>query len=1333
MYFAFKHLLCAKTVSRARLLASLPLLFCFLAVAPALHAQVTATVSGTVTDPKGALIVGAKVTVIDEATGDVRASVTNKQGVYSVPNLNPSTYTVKVAAPGFAPKEITGIELHSDDVIKVPTFALAIGRVTDSVTVTSVAGQIMEVENGMRSETLTYSDVQDLALTGRDTTELLKVLPGVVQVGNNGYNALSTTTGNSAIGNGMGINGAPYKGGTAINMDGASILDIGDDFSGLATINPEMTQEVQVTTSAFGADTANGPNVINATGRSGGDRYHGEAYFDGRNDALNANDWQDNHVGKPRAGAAYYYPGASISGPVPYTHKKLFFFGAFELPYQNQGNANIIKTYVPTPAMLRGDFSTDDAANNVLCPAGFSNANGGTNTPTGFSVPGVTGVYGQGAWCQNIASNSGFATILRDGTQITPVTNGAAAQPGFGQGGIIPQAYIDQNMLDIAKVWPAFTSPFIATTTAQIVANGGYNFYEPIINHDNGWVAHGRIDFDWNENNKFYISYQQSYDSQLASNCGSSFYGGCGTSLQYPGGGITKKTFSKVVNGHYTHIFSPTLTNEALASWVWGNIPIVPVNPSADYRSTLGINIACIYCANPKYAPTFGTSNGAYPGIGQADDWEPGNYYIVEKSVPTFADNLTKVWGNHTLKFGAMTSNTDNYQGNQSTNLQGTLTIGGNPGTYKNYFATQNTCAVSVCGGYTGNVGSYNPTANLVTGNLTSYGESNSSPLSDVAYQTIAVYADDQIKVNKNLSLQVGFRFEHIGWWYDRQGTGLAVFYANRVLPDFYAGKYAPGFYWHGIDSGIPLSGRPNRFGFVSPRFGLSYDVFGTGKTLVRGGWGAYRYQEAANGPQAALNTAQGVQNFAASNFTATNTSFLVSQIGQLKSLVPYCYSECSQNAQTGYSPNDYGLPLTYSYNFTIDQKLPWKMLLDVAYVGNRATHLSDNGQDGTSSGNYDNQNKTPLGAYFAADPSTGVVACNPEKLNAVCSAANNAYDYQPYGRLTNITGCANGNNPSCLIYGTNSVTMIQNLDYQNYNAVQVSINKRSGPITLNANFTWSKSLGTVANYDAFHIAPNNTYDNLNRPLIFNSSYIYREPNFFHGNKIIGGAINGWTLSGITLWQQGVQTIPTISIQYDPATIPGAGNQYSINTGSLGVGSSTFFGTNATINTARPNIISGCNPKSGLATHQLYRPCFTATPFGQVGGQALPFVAGQAFLENDLAIYKTFTVHEQHKIQFRLSAFNWLNHPLPTYASSGESTTEYYYYNYQTHGISANATCPGTAAPGSCNPSGAPYLASTSYSAAGQDPATLFGQQHYKLGFGGNSQRILEFDVKYTF
>ena len=1061
-----------------------------------------------------------------------------------------------------------------------------------------------------------------------------------------------------------------------------------------------------------------------------------------QHDALNANDWVDNHTGHPgcrgRRLLLILQGGGGIGGPVPGTHKKVFFYGGIEIPVQNQGNANVLKGYVPSPEMLKGNFSTDNPDNLLLCPGGFYNSAGNGSL--------------QPAWCNNIAPSAGNtnSTILPDGStpriatsSVPVVPGGALQQQGTAAGGYINPQYIDPNMLAFAKAWPAWNSPYIATTQSQIIANGGFNYYQPIVNHDNGWLGRGRIDFNWNSTNQFYISYQQSYDSQLANGAGTNYYSE--GALQYPGVGIIKKTYSKVLTGHYVHIFSPTLTNEALASWVWGNIPIVPANASANLRSTLGFSAACVYCTNPQYMPTFGGTSGGnvafgFPGITQADDWEPGNYYIVQKSVPTFADNVTKLLGKHTLKFGAMTSNTDNYQGNQSTNLQGQLTVGGTPAATRNYFATQGTC--SVCGGYgagaTQFMGSYNPTVNFLMGNLTNYAESSSSPLSDVAYQTVAFYANDQIKVNRKLSVEVGFRFEHIGFWYDRDGVGLAVFDPQRVLPDFYAGKYAPGFYWHAIDSGVPLSGRPDRLLNVSPRFGLSYDVFGTGKTLLRGGWGAYRYQEAANAPQAALNTAQGVKNFSANSVLPGGTSFLLSQIGQLQTLAPNCQVQCPQSAQTGYSPNNYGVPLTYSYNFTIDQQLPAKLLLDVAYVGNHAFHMSDNGMDGVSPGNFDNQNKTPLNAYGHlnngqwvgnVDPFTQKTICNPENLNATCSAApgSGSYDFQPYGRATGCTSVSSSYNPNCLIYGANGVTMIQNNAYQNYNALQVSLVKRSGPITLNTNFTWSKSLGTVVNWNPYVMSANNTYDNLNRPFVFNAAYVYRQPNFYHGNRFISGAVNGWTISGITLWQKGVQTLPNISIQYDPASIPAAGNPQSLTTNTLGVGQATFYGTNAGMITGRPQLT--CDPKSGLVYHQLYRPCFTAAPFGSGGGLGLPFIAGQAFLENDLAIYKTFTIHEQNKVQFRVSAFNWLNHPLPTFAPSNESNTEYFYYNYQTHAITPNDS---TNHGGSGNP-GSPILASTTYGNANNNPGDLFGTMHYKNGYGGNSQRIMEFDVKYSF
>ena len=199
------------------------------------------------------------------------------------------------------------------------------------------------------------------------------------------------------------------------------------------------------------------------------------------------------------------------------------------------------------------------------------------------------------------------------------------------------------------------------------------------------------------------------------------------------------------------------------------------------------------------------------------------------------------------MKIGAFTQNTDNYQSTVSTYQDGNLTIAG--GQNPNLF--------------TGNqLGSSNPVANFTMGILTGYSENNASPIADTAYQATAVFVSDNWKATRRLTLELGVRVEHIGHWYDRDHVGMAVFYPDRVLSDFNSGKYAPGYYWHAIDAGVPLSGQPNRFAYVDPRLGFSYDLRGNGNTMVRGGWGAYRFVTQVNDVTAPLVTAQHVLGY---------------------------------------------------------------------------------------------------------------------------------------------------------------------------------------------------------------------------------------------------------------------------------------------------------------------------------------------------------------------------------------------------------------------------------------------------------------------------------------
>ena len=150
--------------------------------------------------------------------------------------------------------------------------------------------------------------------------------------------------------------------------------------------------------------------------------------------------------------------------------------------------------------------------------------------------------------------------------------------------------------------------------------------------------------------------------------------------------------------------------------------------------------------------------------------------------------------------------------------------------------------------------------------------------------------------------------------------TVIASAWQSSILSAYWltynSGKYAPGYYWHAIDAGVPLSGQPNRFAYFDPRLGLAYDLFGNGNTIVRGGWGAYRFVTQVNDVSAPLVTAQHVLAY---NLPGAKT-IMLSQLSQL-AYQPAARLMCGSGSQTGFDPSDYSQPLTYAYNLTIDQR----------------------------------------------------------------------------------------------------------------------------------------------------------------------------------------------------------------------------------------------------------------------------------------------------------------------------------------------------------------------------------------------------------------------------
>ena len=1176
---------------------------CIFLVLPVISAQITTgSLSGTARDTTGAAIPKAKVTLLNDSTNDVRNTVSDGTGYFAFAAVQPGTYSVTVQAPGFAKWTQTGVVMNSGDTRMVSGIALTVGAADTSVTVSASAAQILPTDSGERSMVISSKDLQRLSLEGRNVSELLKVLPGVTTVANGTSGGSSVDfsaegpTG-STVGVGDSPSGSPYRGGTSFLLDGANIIDPGCNCWSIAVPNPDMTAEVKVQQS-FGADSPNGPVVINVTSKSGGAKFHGQAYFYARNQVLNSNTWLNNQQGTAKQPGQYYYPGGNIGGPIliPHlnlsTNHKLFFWAGFEYYKQTLPAAQPLESYIPSAGMRAGNFTSSGEGNAALCPTGFSSA--ATN------------------WCNAPGQTASTEWFAPDGTAITS--------------GMIPSQYLDSGASALMKMFPAANAN--PTTTP-----GGYNYVENISNQQNGYVWRGRVDYNINANNKLFVTYQEGKTTYIT--VGHVWWNPA-YDVAYPGGDIVSPVVSRVATANLVDVITPTLTNEFVFGWGWANGPFSPTNLSAIYKSTLGYNYGTVYNSASPVAPSINSAGAqTFPDLSQPAFYNPSGVYPSKKATPSFADNVTKVWKSHTFKFGAFTELAGNDQGVFAF-PNGQLSFGSQP--------LPNAVIGSTVPSGT-DIGGYNPTANLVMGVAKSFSQNSYEPVQDMAYRTTAAYLLDNWQVNPRLTVNVGVRFDHVGRWYDRQGVGMATW-----LPQLYASDLAeneaaksmviqyPGVRWHAIDPGIPNSGSPVHIAYTSPRVGASYDMQGNGKTVVRGGWGRYVWNDQYNDYGGPLSTSQDMATYNSPGGQAIT-------LAQIPSQTP---SGNAAPAGSIYAVpyNDYDMPTTDSWNLTVDRRMPWSTLLDVAYVGNSSQHLLMGGQsDGSGIGGSEfiNMNKIPVGGLFGTDPVSGATApADPDN-----TATYALQDYYPYA------GCVNGG--GCYGYGTNQVYVHQHLGYSNYNGLQIAWLKQTGHLSFDLNYTWSKALGIVSStLDAFNVRGNYGVLAIDRPQVFNASYAYSLGKLYHGgSSVVGQIVNGWTVSGITTYQGGgnLQAGYTQNLGLSIEKQDANGNSIEALT------SKTYFGTDA--NSILP--VTTCNPRSGLGNLQLVNlSCFSAPIVGHQGNrQVSPYLKGPIYTDSDLAVFKTFAITQRQNLEFRASAFDFMNHSLWGYSGNNLLTLKY--------------------------------------------------------------------------
>ena len=1265
------------------------------ALAPsALYAQgTTASLGGTVTDATGAVIPNATVQLKNEHTGDVRNSTSNGSGIFSFAAVPTGDYDITIKAQGFSNFQQNAIHLDPGDQRTVRDVHLAVGATDQTVTVTT-GNQQINIDSGEQSSLISAEDIQHLSVEGRDVTELFKILPGFAintGVGAGATNNRAFDPSQVSVTGALGqyaASGTPING-VALLSDGADITDPGNFGGAMQTVNYEQVSEVKIQTSSFGADTARGPIVVNAVGKSGGDKYHGSLYTFARTYQLDSNDWIQNHFGEGRPPDHEVYPGGTFGGPVkiPGTgfngnHKLTFFVGAEDYGQKNvyaYGNASsaLLQALVPTAGMRAGDFSYGQLVSYL-----------------GPLAPASAAVAASGNPNCGIAAN--VCSVPQTAPDGTPLTNGNIA------------AYLDPMSSLIVNRLPL---PNVTNTT------GTYNYQQDNLVSNDLWQAKGRFDYAINDNNKVFGVYSTQRGSYGVPQ--SEYYSERGTFLggtNVPGGGEIANIDSQIASLNWTSVLSPTLTNELYAAGAYLNNPFNAKN----LAGTQGYTYGRIF-AEPGDTVQPTTEDYNFDGLplARTPDFSFGAIY-AEKVVRTFGDNVTKVLGKHTFRAGIFYQLDTNKQVIPNEQTNGTLNLYYFGGSYTN---PGSTATVYNTGYANGNGGNY--LADFEEGHVFQFTQANSQPAPNLFFWNLDGYVQDHWRLTPRLTIDAGVRFEHFTPWGDAHGLGIPVFnaasYAARTNP------LEPGFAWHAVDPSVSVYGMNQRWAYVEPRGGFAWDAYGTGKTIVRGGFGIYRAHDAFNDADVGEGTVMGLRTVTVGGPISLSA---VSAAGGGGTTGTPCAPgvaatfACDASAY-GFSQNDTNMPRVRTYNLAVDQRLPGNMQFEIAYVGNVSDYLLNDGasQNGQNTA-LDDVNSLPVGSLF-----------QPQPVNDRGQIAGTVYPVFPAtaGGSTNNTvgGLTQTQIDSFKKYDIyNHVYVQQHNLYANYNGLQTALTKQTGKSVFSFNYTFSKAMGVLGAFnngypgDPFNARNDYQEENYSRHHIFNAAYDYNFGSFTK-NRLLGYATNGWEISGITTYQSGPPLTAIVNSNFGlsgtltvPAgfvATPNAGNTSACivnalpaaQTCTLAINNTNILGTSDV--TLQPLVVGQTN--AGLTNHHYVNPNAFAIPnFGTNGSYRLGPLHGPGYLDNDLTLAKRFAVTEGSSVQLRLAAFDFINHGNNSFTPQEGSATV---LNF----TQATASTNSAAALNGLRPAN-----STS------DPAAAFGYAPLREG-----RRVLEVALRYDF
>lgn len=1113
--------------AQVRILGALTILLGLLSMPVLLHAQ-TATVNGTALDTSGAAVSGATVTVTNIQTGDVRTTITNSTGFYSVSSLPPSVYNFSFSQTGFKTVKFDSVTLTVDQNLTLDC-KFEIGSLTSTVEVSSAEVAPIDTETPTLSNVVEHTQMTELPLILRDPYQLVLLGPGVTQ--------------SDGLG-GISVNGGRERNNNFL-LDGSdnNDADVPGGLGGLVAGNPDSTEEFRVLTNNFAPEYGrNNGAIIDVVTRSGTNDFHGDLFYFGRWDALGARDYFNHQIDPLTNEIAAKNPytrnlyGGSFGGPI--IKNKTFFF----INYQGDRFVTSLTntSTVPTAAYKSGIFTY-------------------TNPNTGASQS--LNVTGGGA---NNATTSGLDPSIQQVLSFFPAPNTVNAD---GITGLL----------------------FFPTESREKDEDATIKVDQKIGSTNNLYV---RYVYNW------FHDPDPFHDDQLPGGLGAVSSANRTQSLAI---GLTS-TFGATLSNDFR--FGANRNNSGFACSGLGTFDGI-TNSTGNFIDTEG--------------------NGAdfsLPGLSQfgCQNLGDSNGQVRKTGTYSYTDNVTKVLGTHTIKFGAdyrdvYSNNNDNF-GSRTTyafnifNDFGANTVQGlNPG-------VDSLLLEDGVSGLLGLVATQSQTQYFdLAGNRHALDELN------FVQHEIAGYVQDVWKARSNLSLTFGLRYEWYGVPYERGGNLSNLFTDPSGDAPFFFTPVGPG-------TGHQLYKDYNRN--FEPRVGFAWDPFKDGKTSVRGGFGVFSDRVYGN----LIGDARGnppfqpsLQNLPILN-TGTDPGTQVTNQLAPGPLTPT--NEVDNGAFTfpDIFSNNIKPPLITTWNLGIQREVTPNLTVEANYVGNHGTRI--------------------LRVVDGAPPQPALVA----QLETFCANPANAFGCTE-STITDFNLYAGAEFGVLPFDAVNNNAFAQAFNDQSsghswYDGLQTQVTLRNfHGLQIQGSYTYSHALddssdplATTADngnfpVDSFNLRRekgNSGFDTRHRGVI-NFVYLFNvgrgRAHFNEG--VVGRVLEGWQFSGIATFQTGLPydifgNVDTLHTDvHDRATVVDFSTLKSVPTMGRVVPSTAVF--------------TGENPAAFNQDDGILNPI----PFDTPSNVGRNHWYGPGINNWDVNLAKTTAITERLKFQLRFEFYNLFN------------------------------------------------------------------------------------------